>query len=108
MTDHQFCVQLFMYVYDFQIIVFRKTLNGMRLPVRGVEMMKDQKQAITLLLVQATVTGLNVMSGSVIDRDRHCLCESLFGMHIPVAVHTCIHAYIHIYTYIHTCTHRAA
>ena len=98
MTDHQVCVQLFMYVYDFQIIVFRKTLNGMRLPVHGVEIMKDQKQEITLLLVQTTVTGLNVMSGSVIDRDWHCLCKSLFGMHIPVAVHTCIRTYIYIHT----------
>jgi hypothetical protein len=44
MTVHQVCVQLFM--YEFQTIL-RKTLNGMRLHVRGVEMMQHQKQAIS-------------------------------------------------------------
>jgi len=103
MTDHHVCVQLFM--YEFQMITLRKTLNGMLLPVRGVKMMKDQKQAITLLLVQAKLTGLHVRAVGVTDRDTHCLCESLFGMYIRLTVHTYIYIYIlrtHLCTYIYT------
>ena len=104
MTDHHVCVQLFM--YEFQMITLRKTLNGMLLPVRGVKMMKDQKQAITLLLVQAKLTGLHVRAVGVTDRDTHCLCESLFGMYIRLTVHTYIY-YVHtfVHTYIHTNTY---
>jgi hypothetical protein len=85
------------FMYEFQIIILRKTLNGMRLPVRGVEMMKDQKQAISLLLVQAKLTGLHVRAVGVTDRHRHGVRESLFGVYIPLAVHTYIHTYIHTY-----------
>ena len=103
MTGHQVCAQLFM--SEFQSIILRKTLSGMRLLSRGVEMMKDQKQAITLLLVKAKITGLHVWALGVTDWDMHGVCESLFGMHIRLAAHTYIHTYI-ILTYVHPYIHK--